>query len=76
MNTERCPDCDLPLATQQDFDTTPGGAGEHLCWRKMTGDTCEHDPVDWRARCLKLEAKLRWLADCAHKWQPDIDNEE
>lgn len=58
----RCHDCDLPLATQADYDATPEGRGAHLCWRDWNSDRCVHPPVDWRSRALKAEAAATQLA--------------
>ena len=58
---KRCPDCDRLLATDDDDATYPQGGGEHLCWRRFANDTCEGDPVDWRARCKKREREIERL---------------
>jgi hypothetical protein len=42
---ERCERCDKPVATDNDWVTTPEGEGEHLCWGSCAS-------VDWRARAL------------------------
>ena len=55
---ERCENCDLPQATQEDFDTIPGGEGGHLCWAEF-GTVCE--PAPWRERALKAEDRVRGL---------------
>lgn len=55
---ERCENCDLPQATQEDFDTIPGGEGGHLCWAEF-GTACE--PAPWRERALKAEDRVRGL---------------
>lgn len=49
-----CENCDLPLATDEDFQKIPPGQGEHLCWSQY-GAKCE--PEDWRARALAAEAE-------------------
>ncbi len=53
---ERCPRCDRPVATQDDYDTIPEGGGEHLCWWDYGGQ-CE--PIDWRARCIAAERCMK-----------------
>lgn len=64
--SERCPDCDLPLATSHDFEVTPEGQGMHLCWRSWNDDQCMHPAVDWRSRAIAAERRLQvaeaWLA--------------
>lgn len=57
-HSARCPDCDLPLATQADHDATAEGEGDDLCWRAWAGDVCCRTPVDWRARALAAEARV------------------
>lgn len=52
----RCENCDLPKATQEDFDTIPGGEGGHLCWDEW-GTACE--PAPWDERALEAAAVLR-----------------
>lgn len=59
----RCPDCDLPIATQADHDATVEGEGADLCWRAWAGDVCCRTPVDWRARALTAEELLERLAE-------------
>lgn len=59
---ERCEECDLPLATQQDYD-----ACDHdcptcekcaaVCWSSFNLTRCSH-PIDWRSRALAAEARL------------------
>lgn len=64
--SERCQDCDLPLATTADYDATAEGGGDHLCWRTWNDDHCmsETDPsrkVDWRSRAESFErAASHW----------------
>lgn len=53
--TERCPVCDRPKASQDDFDEVPEGAGEELCWGLWDFYQCEMKAVDWRARALAAE---------------------
>lgn len=64
--TNNCPDCDLPLATQQDFDQIAPGEGEHLCWREFGGARCE--PIDWRQRAIDAERKLAEALDSEEAW--------
>jgi len=59
IDANRCVDCDRPLATPHDHAVTPEGEGEHLCWRSWSGDVCLHPCVDWRARALTAERRLR-----------------
>lgn len=48
---ERCPVCDRPIATEEEWATVPEGEGEDLCWG--TGDSqCLLQEQDWRARYL------------------------
>lgn len=47
---DRCERCDKPVATDADWATVPGGAGENLCWG---ASACV--AVDWRARALAAE---------------------
>lgn len=54
----RCPGCDLPLATQADYDVIPEGQGDYLCWRAWHADICVRTPVDWRTRALTAESAL------------------
>jgi hypothetical protein len=49
---ERCERCDKPVATDNDWVTTPEGDGEHLCWGSAV---CAS--VDWRARALAAETE-------------------
>lgn len=51
-----CPVCDRPVATNKDWKKVPEGKGGLLCW-----GNCSPIAVDWRARALKAEAKLREL---------------
>lgn len=67
LGASRCVNCDRPRATQHDYDTIPGGEGEHLCWADYES-SCE--PEDWRERALKAErerdearAALRTVAE-------------
>jgi hypothetical protein len=54
-----CTNCDLPLATDEDFQTIPAGEGEWLCWSAY-GTKCE--PIDWRERALKVQAERdEWM---------------
>lgn len=58
----KCVKCDLTLATQKDYDA-PGlkpAAVSKLCWsRYQPADVCLNEHVDWRARALEAEGKLR-----------------
>jgi hypothetical protein len=49
---ERCERCDKPVATDNDWVTTPEGDGEHLC---RGSAVCAS--VDWRARALAAETE-------------------
>jgi hypothetical protein len=52
-----CPDCDAPLATDDDTRRSmPVAERAAICWR--LGGRCVREPVDWRARALAAEAKL------------------
>jgi len=48
----RCPRCDQPVATAEQWRTVPEGEGDGICWGQTTG-SCS--PVDWRARALRAE---------------------
>lgn len=56
--SERCENCDCIKATQEQFDTLPGGAREDLCWAEWS-NYCE--PAPWRERALKAEDRVRGL---------------
>mgnify|MGYP006287343987 CR=1 FL=1 len=57
--SESCPVCDLPLATDEDYQTIPAGEGEWLCWAAY-GAKC--DPIDWRERALRVQAERdEWM---------------
>jgi len=58
VTSDKCVRCDLPVATQDDYDTIAEGGGDWLCWSKF-GVVCE--PVDWRARALNAEVTLARL---------------
>lgn len=51
---EKCERCDKPVATEADWEATPGGEGEHLCWG-FCSPSCV--AVDWRARALAAETE-------------------
>jgi hypothetical protein len=62
----KCPDCDRPLATKQDYDCACDGepcvSCNAKCWRAECGDVCQHvDRIDWRARALAAEAEVKDL---------------
>lgn len=65
---DRCRNCDKPVATEADWEATPEGEGEHLCWGWGTPSCAS---VDWRARALAAEAErdalreLRAVRDAA-----------
>ncbi len=67
--TDRCPDCDLPIATQTD-DAHPEDTG--LCWRNQWGGICPEVRVDWRARAMTAEAELERLRALATISPEDI----
>lgn len=63
-STDRCPVCDAVLATDADFDASrtrglPQARIAELCWSVVFGSRCIRPPVDWRARALAAEARLR-----------------
>ena len=60
MSAERCERCDLPRATADDWMRYVGGEGEHLCWADVASP-CAGPRVDWRARALAAEARVRTL---------------
>lgn len=53
MTTDRCPNCDKPVAGQREYDATPEGGGTGFCWDAY-GTPCES--YDWRAEALRLRA--------------------
>lgn len=66
--SERCKDCDLPLATTADYLDTEEGECPNLCWRNCNDDRCmsETDPsrkVDWRSRAESFERAARHWAE-------------
>ena len=67
-----CPSCDLPLATDEDFQTIPAGEGEWLCWSAY-GTRCE--PIDWRERALKVQAERDEWMKVAEYFLGDFVNE-
>lgn len=64
MKDTHCIDCDMLLATQEDYDAhEPGCHCAHcvsLCWRAWNGECC-NEPHDWRAEALNLRAMLAKL---------------
>ena len=62
MSAERCERCDLPRATAEQWETMRGGEGADLCWA-TDGLRCVGEPVDWRARALAAEARVRTLEE-------------
>lgn len=60
MTTDRCPQCDRPLATEADayHCTMDGGS---LCWSAYDGKPCAMPPIDWRARATEAERSLETL---------------
>lgn len=52
----RCPVCDRPEATADDWMRCAGGEGEHLCWADAASP-CAGPRVDWRARAFAAEAE-------------------
>lgn len=69
---KRCPWCDRPRATPDDWHRYDGGQGEHLCW---ADPTCEMDGdekvvVAIRAENEMLRGALRDLLDL-HELEPD-----
>jgi hypothetical protein len=59
----RCPDCDKPLATNEEYATIPEGEGEHLCWRRWNSDVCLNEPHDWRREALELRVRVAELGE-------------
>lgn len=58
--TDRCPDCDLPLANDADVHEPAGCECEQccaLCWSAWHG-RCIREPHDWRAEALALREQL------------------
>lgn len=58
---ERCPRCDLELATAEDdkHDVECFCARcKAVCWRRFERMGCIGIPIDWRARALVAEASL------------------
>jgi hypothetical protein len=50
----RCPTCDRPPATAEQWRDMEAEEGPDLCW----GDPgCRYNAVDWRARALAAEAE-------------------
>jgi hypothetical protein len=49
---DRCERCDKPIATDNDWEATPEGEGEGLCWGAAS--CCA---VDWRARAMAAETE-------------------
>lgn len=57
MKREVCVDCDKPIANDRD-----GQEGEErLCWRDYNGGSCSGPHVDWRARALAAEKRVKEL---------------
>lgn len=60
MSGERCPDCDRPDATQEQFDTHRDGCEcpecLAVCWRRWSHGVCIGPSVDWRGRALAAES--------------------
>ena len=58
-DTERCPDCDAPLATKGDL----GRDDPNKCWRRVAWGlgVCTREPVPWPARALAAEADVARL---------------
>lgn len=65
----KCKYCQKEIATQADYDATPEGEGQHLCWSKF-GEPCMdvEDALDIaRARIAQLESAIEeTLTDNAH----------
>lgn len=57
---ERCPVCDCPKATADDWMQYAGGEGVDLCWADAASP-CAGPRVDWRARALAAEAERDML---------------
>lgn len=51
-----CPKCDRPIPTTDQWRTTPPGEGKDFCW---DGYDCSLHRVNWRARALAAEEKLK-----------------
>ena len=56
-----CDMCNLPIATDEDFERYEGGDGEDLCWSEYYGTEGHSIVVDWMERALKAEGKNRKL---------------
>lgn len=69
----KCENCDLPLATDEDFQKIPPGEGEHLCWSRY-GTKCE--PEDWRARALAAEAERDQARIDMEAWKHEAEAEQ
>jgi hypothetical protein len=64
MSRDRCPFCDLPLARPVDaLPCYTGGERTDLCWLDYNGGRCHGPSVDWRARALKAESRLKKLKE-------------
>lgn len=69
----KCENCDLPLATDEDFQKIPPGEGEHLCWSRY-GTKCE--PEDWRARALAAEAERDQARIDMEVWKREAEEKQ
>ncbi|HVZ88061.1 MAG TPA: hypothetical protein VHG72_13905 [Polyangia bacterium] len=52
---ERCRNCDLPVASAEEWKSMRPGEGDWLCWEP---GSCRRPSVDWRVRALAAEATL------------------
>jgi len=82
----RCPDCDDPLATQEDADRHDAKVGEcrpvddcwceKLCWREWTDAVCMGEEVNWRSRALAAEAERDAALARAERLEAALDQIE
>ena len=71
--TDRCPTCDRPKASPQDWENVPEGEGEHLCWG---GTQCTSARVDWRERALKAESTVDELLQWAEEMRCEMEADD
>lgn len=57
---DRCPTCDRPRATEEQWCTVREGERADLCWGD--GIDCRANAVDWRARAQRAEAAIEAFA--------------
>jgi hypothetical protein len=51
---DRCKVCDRVPATEEQYNNTPEGEGEHLCWGEWSQQQCQNEAVDWHERYQQL----------------------